>query len=89
MSRIQGSESRVSLEISTVLCPHFGTVQAAAASSSAAISMAPDSDTLPAMDADGKPAWLQRLMGNESSSALLRQQSDISTDEEGGVRYFY
>lgn len=51
--------------------------------------MAPDSDTLPAVDVDGKPAWLQRLMGNETSGTLLRQQSDISTDDEGGVSHLY
>lgn len=48
--------------------------------------MAPEADGLPAVDADGKPAWLQRLIGNDSGGGtLLRQQSELSTDDEGGV----
>ena len=49
--------------------------------------MAPESDTLPPVDADGKPAWLQRLMGNEAGGTLLRAQSGMSSDEEGRVSW--
>ena len=48
--------------------------------------MAPEADGLAAVGADGKPAWLQRLMGSEPGGASLRRQhSEASTDDEGGV----
>ena len=35
-----------------------------------------------ALDADGKPAWLQGLMGNEGGADLLQEQADASSEEE-------
>lgn len=52
--------------------------------------MAPEADGLAAVGADGKPAWLQRLMGSEPGGASLRRQhSEASTDDEGGVSRLY
>ena len=35
-----------------------------------------------ALDADGKPAWLQGLIGNEGGADLLQEQAGASSEEE-------
>ncbi len=40
-----------------------------------------------ALDADGKPAWLEGLMGNEGGADLLQEQADASSEEEEEVRW--
>ena len=35
-----------------------------------------------ALDADGKPAWLRGLMGNDGNADLLQEQTGASSEEE-------
>ena len=35
-----------------------------------------------ALDADGKPAWLRGLMGNDGDTDLLQEQPGASSEEE-------